>query len=176
MAAVALVQRRSRLDHKVLTRGEAERIAASIRAQGRRLVFTNGCFDLFHPGHFHLLRKARELGDVLVVGINSDASIRRIKGDAAGRPFIDERGRLQMLCPIEYVDYVVVFEEDTPEELIAAMRPDVLAKGANYSVDQVVGASIVRGYGGEVVVMDVAPDYSVTTLSRAIARKVADEV
>src|SRR5690606_15353173 len=129
--------------------------------QGGRLVFTNGCFDLFHPGHFHLLRRARELGDALVVGINSDASIRRLKGEASGRPFIDERGRVQMLCPIEYVDNVVVFEEDTPEELLRELRPAVLIKGANYAVDQVVGASIVREAGGEVVVIDVQTEYSV---------------
>jgi D-beta-D-heptose 7-phosphate kinase/D-beta-D-heptose 1-phosphate adenosyltransferase len=156
---------------KLVPRSETAALFAELRRRGLKTVFTNGCFDLFHPGHIDLLRRARALGDVLAVGVNSDASIRRIKGPT--RPFLDERGRLAILCSLECVDHVIVYDEDTPRALLAEGRPDILAKGANYSEDEVVGAEIARAYGGEIRLLPVAAGHSVTDLSREIHRKLS---
>jgi D-beta-D-heptose 7-phosphate kinase/D-beta-D-heptose 1-phosphate adenosyltransferase len=115
------------------------------KAAGKKVVFTNGCFDLLHPGHVRLLRKAKSLGDVLVVGLNSDGSVRRLKGPA--RPVQAEAARAEVMAALEPVDAVTVFDEDTPAELLAALRPDVLVKGADYSADRIVG----REHAGRVV-------------------------
>jgi D-beta-D-heptose 7-phosphate kinase / D-beta-D-heptose 1-phosphate adenosyltransferase len=127
---------------------------------GRRVGFTNGCFDLLHPGHRRLLEEAREACDRLVVGLNSDASVRRLKG--AGRPVQPEAVRAAVLASLASVDLVTVFEQDTPEALIAAVHPDLLVKGANYTLDQVVGADLVRGWGGRVMLADLVPGDSTT--------------
>ena len=138
------------------------------RAGGRpvsRSGFTNGCFDLLHPGHISLLRQARAACDRLVVGLNSDASVARLKGPS--RPVQAETARAVVLASLEDVDRVVVFGEDTPLELIEALRPDVLVKGADYSVEEVVGAKEVQAYGGEVVLAELKPGHSTTaTLNR----------
>jgi D-beta-D-heptose 7-phosphate kinase/D-beta-D-heptose 1-phosphate adenosyltransferase len=128
------------------------------KRNGRRVVFTNGCFDLLHPGHLHLLEEAREACDRLVVGLNSDPSVRRLKG--AGRPVQPEAARAAVLASLASVDLVTVFEEDTPEALIAALHPDMLVKGANYTLDQVVGADLVRGWGGVVMLAELLPGHS----------------
>ena len=114
----------------------------------KKIVFTNGCFDLLHAGHADYLNKAKSLGDILVVGINSDASVRRIKGEK--RPILPQQIRAYLLDNLKPVDYVVIFEEDTPLELIKAIKPDVLVKGADWDLDRIVGADFVLSYGGRV--------------------------
>lgn len=114
----------------------------------KKIVFTNGCFDILHAGHADYLSKAKSLGDILVVGINSDASVRRIKGEK--RPILPQQMRAYLLDNLKPVDYVVIFEEDTPLELIKAIKPDVLVKGADWDLDRIVGADFVLSYGGRV--------------------------
>lgn len=135
------------------------------RRRGWRIGFTNGCFDLLHPGHVHLIEQARAACDRLVVGLNSDASVRRLKG--ANRPVQQEAARAAVLASLADVDLVTIFEEDTPETLIAALRPDVLVKGADYTLDQVVGADLVRSWGGRVMLAELLPGNSTTaTIAR----------
>jgi len=132
------------------------------RRQGLRIGFTNGCFDLLHPGHVRLLREARGACDQLIVGLNSDASVKRLKGE--GRPVQDQRGRAEVLAALEAVDVVVIFEQDTPVELIRRVQPKVLVKGADYTIDEVVGRAEVEANGGEVVLVDLVPGYSTSNL------------
>lgn len=132
------------------------------RRQGQRIGFTNGCFDLLHPGHIRLLAQARAACDRLVVGLNSDVSVKRLKGE--GRPIQDEHARAEVLAALEAVDLVVVFGEDTPLELIRRVRPRVLVKGADYELDQIVGRDVVEADGGEVVRVEIVPGRSTTTL------------
>jgi D-beta-D-heptose 7-phosphate kinase/D-beta-D-heptose 1-phosphate adenosyltransferase len=132
------------------------------RKQGLRVGFTNGCFDILHPGHVKVLTAARGACDRLVVGLNSDASVKRLKGE--GRPVQDERARAEVLAALEAVDLVVIFEEDTPIELIAQIKPSVLVKGGDYAREQVVGREIVEAHGGEVLLVDVLPGFSTTSL------------
>ena len=130
-----------------------------------RVVFTNGVFDVLHRGHIDYLEKARRCGDVLIVGLNTDASVRRLKG--TGRPLQGQQDRALNLLALRFVDYVVLFKEDTPEQLIALVRPDVLVKGADYRENQVVGGTFVHSYGGRVVLAQVTPGHSTTaTLAR----------
>ncbi len=147
---------------KLLERSHLPALAATLRRAHRRVVFTNGCFDLLHPGHVALLTQARRLGDFLVVGLNSDASVRRLKGPA--RPILGEHDRAQVLGGLDAVDFVVVFDEDTPEELIRTIRPNVLVKGGDYTEATVVGAPFVRSYGGEVVLVPTVPGRSTTSM------------
>ncbi len=141
---------------------------AAWRQDRQRIVFTNGCFDLLHPGHVSLLHQARALGDRLVVGLNTDASIRRLKGRQ--RPILAGRDRGAILSALEDVDLVVFFDEDTPLDLITALKPDVLVKGADYRMADVVGKAVVESYGGQVRLVKILDGYSTT----AIARKLAD--
>jgi D-beta-D-heptose 7-phosphate kinase/D-beta-D-heptose 1-phosphate adenosyltransferase len=129
-----------------------------------RIGFTNGCFDLLHPGHVKLLAGARAACDRLVVGLNDDGSVRRLKGE--GRPMQDVYARGEVLAALEAVDLVVVFEQDTPLDLIRRVRPKVLVKGGDYRREQVVGREIVEGDGGEVVLVDLVPGFSTTRLVR----------
>jgi rfaE bifunctional protein nucleotidyltransferase chain/domain len=135
---------------------------ASFRALGRTVVFTNGCFDILHVGHVRLLERARSEGDVLVVGINSDASVKRLKGDS--RPVIPEAERAEALLALECVDRVVIYSEDTPRETIQALRPDVLVKGADWALEDIVGRDEVESLGGRVVRVELLPDRSTTGL------------
>ncbi len=146
---------------KVVSREEAVRLAGPGRAF--RLVFTNGCFDLLHPGHVQCLGRARELGDVLLVAVNSDASVRRL-GKGPGRPLVGERSRAEVVAALECVDLVTVFDEDTPREVVAALVPDVLVKGGDYSEEEVAGARTVRASGGEVVIVPLLPGHSTSRL------------
>jgi D-beta-D-heptose 7-phosphate kinase/D-beta-D-heptose 1-phosphate adenosyltransferase len=135
------------------------------RRRGWRIGFTNGCFDLLHPGHVHLLSQARGACDRLVVGLNSDASVRRLKGPT--RPVQAEAARAAVLASLADADLVTVFEEDTPEALIAALRPEVLVKGADYTLETVVGAELVRSWGGRVMLAELLPGNSTTaTIAR----------
>jgi D-beta-D-heptose 7-phosphate kinase / D-beta-D-heptose 1-phosphate adenosyltransferase len=153
---------------KVLPLALALDHAARWRRNGLKLAFTNGCFDLLHPGHVALLGQARGAADRLVVGLNSDASVARLKG--AGRPVQSEQARAQVLASLASVDMVVLFEEDTPLTLIGELKPDVLVKGADYRVDQVVGADIVQSYGGKVLLADLLPGHSTTATIARLAR------
>jgi rfaE bifunctional protein nucleotidyltransferase chain/domain len=132
------------------------------KTAGKAVVFTNGCFDLLHPGHVSLLERARAEGDVLVVGLNSDASVTRLKG--AGRPIVPAEERAEVLCALEAVTRVVVYDEDTPREIIAALVPDVLVKGADWAVDAIVGRAEVEAAGGRVVRVEIVPGRSTTAI------------
>jgi D-glycero-beta-D-manno-heptose 1-phosphate adenylyltransferase len=138
------------------------------RNAGKRIVFTNGVFDLLHPGHLRYLQQARELGDILIVGVNSDRSVRANKG--AGRPITPELERVEILEALRCVDAVVVFDEATPHELIAALQPDVLVKGADWAEDAIVGRDIVEARGGKVVRMQIEKGYSTTAIIDRIRR------
>jgi D-beta-D-heptose 7-phosphate kinase/D-beta-D-heptose 1-phosphate adenosyltransferase len=137
------------------------------RRDGRRVVFTNGVFDILHPGHTRYLRDARSLGDRLIVGINSDRSARSL-GKAPGRPINPEAERAEVLAALACVDAVVVFDEDTPHEIIAAIQPDILVKGADWAADAIVGRDIVEGRGGQVVRIPLAEGYSTTAIIERI--------
>ena len=132
------------------------------RPRDQTVVFTNGCFDLLHPGHVEYLAQARTLGDVLVVGVNSDASVRRLKG--AGRPLVVEADRAAVLAGLRSVDAVTVFDEDTPLELISALLPDVLVKGGDYDLDGIVGRDVVEQAGGDVRALPFVEGYSTTEI------------
>ena len=137
---------------------------AGVRKRGGRVVFTNGCFDILHRGHEVYLAEAKGLGDILVVGLNDDASVRRLKGE--GRPVNPVYVRAAALAALPCADYVCIFTEDTPERLIAAVRPDVLAKGGDYRVEKVVGGDFVRSYGGMVVILSYVEGVSTTEILR----------
>jgi len=132
------------------------------KRNGRRVVFTNGCFDLLHPGHIQSLEQARALGDALIVGINGDASVRELKGP--GRPILPELERAEILAALECVDAVVIFHEVTPRETIAALLPDVLVKGGDWAGDRIIGREEVEAGGGRVVSVPVVPGYSTTAI------------
>jgi D-beta-D-heptose 7-phosphate kinase/D-beta-D-heptose 1-phosphate adenosyltransferase len=149
-------------EEKLLDRSHLPGVCATLRRARRKVVFTNGCFDLLHPGHIRLLTEARRLGDVLIVGLNSDASVRRLKGE--GRPILGERDRAQVLGGLDAVDFVVVFDEATPGGLIESVRPDVLVKGSDYTEESVVGASFVRSYGGTVALVPLVPGNSTSAV------------
>ncbi len=127
---------------------ELKKIRAGWKRAGKKMVFTNGCFDLVHLGHIRYLKQAKSLGDFLVVGLNADASVRRIKGPK--RPILPEEERAEILCAFRFVDYVVLFWEDTPEKLIRGLLPDILVKGADWAAGKIVGADLVLKNGGEV--------------------------
>jgi D-beta-D-heptose 7-phosphate kinase/D-beta-D-heptose 1-phosphate adenosyltransferase len=139
--------------------------------RGLRIGFTNGCFDLLHPGHVRLMNEARAACDRLVVGLNSDASVKRLKG--RDRPVQDQQARAEVLAALEAVDLVVIFEQDTPVELIRRVKPTVLVKGADYRLDEVVGRDIVEAHGGKVVLVDLVPGYSTTAI---VQRSAANSV
>ena len=147
------------LDELILQFGREKR-------NGKRVVFTNGCFDVLHPGHIHSLESARALGDCLIVGLNGDESVRRLKG--AGRPVIPAGERAEILASLECVDAVVVFEDLTPQKVIAALLPDVLVKGSDWPGDQIVGRADVEAAGGRVVLVDTVPGYSTKEILKRI--------
>jgi len=153
----------------LVTQSQLLEIRAAAKRAGQTVVFTNGCFDLIHRGHVELLNRAKALGDILIVGLNTDASMRRIKGDS--RPILPQEDRAFLLINLRAVDYVCFFEEDTPEQMIRALRPDVLVKGADYQLDQVVGADIVQQAGGRVVLIDLIQGRSTTGLIELILER-----
>src|SRR3954466_11141366 len=148
-------------EEKILAAAELATRLRDWREQGLRIGFTNGCFDILHPGHVKVLTAARGACDRLVVGLNSDASVKRLKGE--GRPVQDERARSEVLAALEAVDLVVIFEEDTPLNLISIIRPSGLEKGGDYTREQVVGHEIVTAYGGEIVIVDILQGHSTTS-------------
>ncbi len=149
-----------------MSRAEAASFAEARRAAGDRVVFTNGVFDLIHPGHLRYLQHARSLGDLLIVGLNSDASVRRNKG--AGRPINPEAERAEVLGALDCVDAVVLFDEDTPADIIHAIQPDILVKGADWPADQIVGRDTVEARGGRVVRVAIEQGYSTTAILERI--------
>ncbi len=154
------------LSSSVLTLEQAILRFGREKRNGRRVVFSNGCFDLLHPGHIRSLEMARALGDVLIVGLNSDASVRQLKGQ--GRPVISERERAEILAALESVDAVVIFDDLTPRELIARLLPDILVKGGDWPGDQIVGREEVESAGGRVVSIPVVPGYSTSAILQKI--------
>jgi D-beta-D-heptose 7-phosphate kinase/D-beta-D-heptose 1-phosphate adenosyltransferase len=154
--------------HKVLGRESARNLLSDARRHGRRIVFTNGCFDILHAGHVACLEGSKRLGDLLVVGLNSDASVRGLKGDS--RPVIGQENRAILLAALACVDVVVIFDEPTPEELIRQVDPDVLVKGGDYTVDQIAGADFVRGRGGRVLALPLVPGLSSSAILERRAR------
>jgi len=158
--AVALTHSDS--DSKIKHIDVLSALIAAEKERGKQVVFTNGCFDLLHAGHVKYLQKARALGDLLVLGLNSDASVRRLKGEK--RPLIDEEERAHLLAALDCIDYVVLFDEDTPLELITALKPQILVKGGDYTVDGVVGKDVVETYGGRVELVSFVDGKSTTSI------------
>jgi len=151
-----------------MTRAEAVAFVTRLRRDGKTIVFTNGVFDLLHPGHVRYLQQARGLGDALIVGVNSDASVRAIKGPS--RPVTNEQERAEVIAALACVDAAVVFDEDTPHAIIAAIQPDVLVKGADWAADAIVGRDVVEARGGRVVRMPIETGYSTTAILERIRR------
>jgi len=154
---------------KVLSAASLGRIVRRLQARGRRVVFTNGCFDLLHPGHVKVLERARALGDALVVGINSDRSV-RAQRKGPGRPVVGQRDRALVLAALACVDYVTIFDDSTPRALVARLRPNVLVKGADWNAGAIVGSETVLARGGKVVRVPLAKGHSTTRLIERIAR------
>lgn len=154
---------------KLLSRRAAEQLAEATHARGERLVFTNGCFDWLHLGHVRSLEQARSLGEQLIVAVNGDASVRRLKG--AGRPLLPARQRAELLAALACVDAVVLFHADTPLALIRALRPDVLAKGGDWPLDRIVGRDEVERWGGRVVRLREVPGVRTTALLERARRR-----
>lgn len=150
------------IENKIISKSAAANFAQNCREQCKSVVFTNGCFDILHLGHLDYLSKARDLGDELIVGLNSSNSVSRLKGPT--RPINDERSRAFMLASLSFVSKVVVFDESTPLDLIAAIAPDVLVKGGDYTIATIVGAKEVQDKGGEVVVIPFLEGYSTTNI------------
>jgi len=151
---------------KVLSRAELKREVEHLRAEGKRIAFTNGCFDILHVGHCQYLREARKQGDLLILGLNSDASVRAIKGPK--RPLVPQQERAEIVASLEAVDYVTIFDESTPLELIELFRPDVLVKGADWKEEDVVGGDVVRSWGGRVVLIPMTEGASTTNIVERI--------
>ncbi len=147
---------------KIYPAQELKGLVERLRQQGQRIVFTNGCFDLLHPGHLHTLYAAKEQGDILIVGLNADASVRKLKGE--GRPIWGEQERAMMLAALEAVDFVTIFPETTPLNLIRLLQPDVLVKGGDWTLEAVVGREIVEERGGKVVLVPHQGGFSTTSL------------
>ena len=153
---------------KIKTASELKERVKVLKRKGARIVFTNGCFDILHIGHVRYLEAAASYGDVLVVGVNSDSSVRELKGE--GRPFVPEAERAEILAAFEMVDLVTVFAEDTPRKLIASILPDVLVKGGDWKPSQIAGAEEVELSGGEVITVDLVPGRSTTSLIEKIVQ------
>ncbi len=149
-------------ESKILTREQAVEQANAWRAAGEAIVFTNGCFDIVHLGHIDYLEKARNLGQRMILGLNTDASVSRIKGPL--RPVVNEYARARLMAALAFVDAVTLFDEPTPLALIEAVRPDILVKGDDYSIDTIVGADFVLDNGGRVETVALVPGYSTTSL------------
>lgn len=153
---------------KIKTKRQLKPILAALKSKGRKVVFTNGCFDLIHLGHVRYLEKAKCLGDILVVGVNSDSSLRRLKGK--GRPLVPERDRAEIVAAFVCVDFVVIFPQSTPAELINYLQPDILVKGADYRLKDIVGRDTVSSYGGQVKAIPLTKNRSTTRIIRKICQ------
>ena len=150
--------------NNVLTHSSLNIVISKIRSDLKKIVFTNGCFDIIHPGHIHVLSKAKLFGDILVVGLNSDKSVKKLKGDS--RPIQNEKTRSQKLLELKYVNHVIIFEDLTPKRLIHIISPDVLVKGGDYKTNEIVGAKRVISSGGVVKIIPLTPGFSTTAIIR----------
>ena len=146
----------------VLNMKDIKRISSDYKSKGLKIVFTNGCFDLLHKGHLDLLNKSSEYGDILIVGLNSDSSVKKLKGSS--RPVENEIIRSQKLMALNYVDHVIIFKQLTPKKLISELRPDVLVKGGDYELNKIVGADEVVSNGGVVKIIPLTPGFSTTSI------------
>jgi D-beta-D-heptose 7-phosphate kinase/D-beta-D-heptose 1-phosphate adenosyltransferase len=147
---------------KLKSLDELQALVAEARANGKVVVFTNGCFDLLHRGHVHLLREAKALGNLLIVGINSDVSVQALKGKS--RPILSETDRIELIAAMEMVDYVVMFTEPDPLHVISVLRPDILVKGGDWSPERIIGADVVEAEGGKVAVIPYVKGFSTTEI------------
>lgn len=157
------------INSKIKNPARLKKIIARLKNQGKSIVFTNGCFDLLHYGHVKYLERAKAKGDILVVAVNSDASVRRIKGGR--RPITNEKDRLRIIAALESVDYAVLFKEDTPFQTIKLLKPDIIVKGADWDEDDIVGRDFVLCYGGKVATVKLVKGHSTTNLINKIAKK-----
>ena len=154
------------IENSVLTDESLEQMLAFWRFKGKKIVFSNGCFDILHRGHVDYLSKAADLGDVLIIGINTDASVHRLKGTT--RPINDEQSRALIVAALNFVTAVVLFDEDTPYELIKKVQPDILVKGNDYLPEEIVGYDVLKAKGGEVVTIPLVKGYSTTSIEHKI--------
>ncbi len=156
------------IQSKILSGDSLQKALNTWRFYERKIVFTNGCFDLLHYGHVEYLSKAKDLGDVLIVGLNTDSSVKKLKGEH--RPLQNETSRAIILASLQFVDAVVLFEEDTPYNLISHIRPNILVKGSDYKPEQIVGFDILQTYNGEVKTIDFVPGYSTSAIEEKIKK------
>ena len=154
---------------KVITRNEAKNLVLELKKQNKTTVFTNGCFDILHIGHVRYLKESARFGDILIIGLNSDSSVKRLKGES--RPINNESDRAELLSELGFVDYVVVFDEDTPQNLLDEIKPDVYTKGADYTLDTLPEAKIVLKNGGRVVFINLVEGKSTTNVIKKIEQK-----
>ena len=159
------------MKEKIKEKEDLQRILENLRVNGKQIVFTNGCFDLLHAGHLRYLEKAKALGDLLVVGVNSDSSVQRLKGPE--RPILPLAERMEILSGLECVDYVIAFDESTPLELISFLRPTLLVKGGDWTKETTVGREVIEGLGGEVVILPFVEGNSTTTIIQTILKRYA---
>ncbi|MFH0913174.1 MAG: D-glycero-beta-D-manno-heptose 1-phosphate adenylyltransferase [Candidatus Omnitrophota bacterium] len=155
------------LENKIKNLNTLKKVLSSLKSKGKKIVFTNGCFDILHYGHVKYLQEAKQKGDILVVAVNSDASVKKIKGSK--RPIVNEKDRLSTIAALESVDYAVLFDEDTPISIIKFLKPDLLIKGADWDKNAIVGSDIVRSYGGRVNTIKLIKNRSTTALIKKIA-------
>jgi len=155
-----------RISAKITNRGQLNTKLAVWRFQDKKIVFTNGCFDILHLGHIDYLSKAKDEGNILIIGLNTDSSVSRIKGKS--RPITDENSRANILASLQFVDAVILFDEETPYELISFVQPDVLVKGSDYKPEEIVGYDIVKAKNGKVVTIDFLEGYSTTAIEKKI--------
>ncbi|MGM0612611.1 MAG: D-glycero-beta-D-manno-heptose 1-phosphate adenylyltransferase [Bacteroidota bacterium] len=158
-----------KIQQKIIPWDQASTIATKAKTSGKKIVFSNGCFDILHRGHVEYLSKAADFGDFLVIGLNSDNSVRRLKGE--NRPLNQQNSRALLLAAMQFVDYVVLFDEDTPYELIKAVQPDILVKGKDYKAADIVGYDIVTGQGGEVKTIDLVEGFSTSGIIEKIKKE-----
>lgn len=154
------------LQNKIIPYSEIAELSQKLHQQGKKIVFTNGCFDILHCGHILYLEKAKALGDILILGLNSDAPVKRLKGN--NRPIVSEKERALVVAGLESVDYVCIFEQDTPYELIDLIQPDVLVKGGDWTIDKIVGTDIVQKKGGKVLSLNYEQGFSTTNIIERI--------
>ena len=150
------------MKNKLVTLNNVSELMSDLKLRKLDVVFTNGCFDIIHPGHIHILEEAKSNGDVLIVGLNSNRSVKNLKGES--RPINSESDRIKILCSIKHVDYVIVFDEDTPIELIELIKPNFLVKGGDYNKSEIVGADLVEKNGGSVIIIDLLGGYSTSSI------------
>ena len=155
------------IEKKIITFSKIKALALKLRAKGKKIVFTNGCFDILHAGHVKYLEKARALGNLLILGLNSDRSVRRLKGPS--RPIVPQKDRAAVIASLGSVDYVTIFGEATPLKLIKAVKPHILVKGADWKTGSIVGGDFVKSYGGRVVAIPLVKGRSTTGLIRKIS-------